>query len=102
MRQLLVEIAAQPFQFVVIAQILGGDDLVEFRRERVIFRPARFVGAARIGPRGLAGRFVVAELAVVERVAGGGLRALHRTLRHLVGGGLGLIGTHFLGGIAVR
>ena len=41
MRELLVEIAAQPFQFVMVAEILGRDHLVEFRRKGMIFRPAR-------------------------------------------------------------
>ena len=85
MRELLVEIAAQPFQLVVVAKILGRDHLVEFRRESVIFRPARLVGAARIRPRRLTRRLVVAEFAVVEGVAGGGLRAFHRAFRHFVG-----------------
>ena len=101
MRELLVEIAAQPLQFVMVAEIFGRDHLVEFRREGVIFRPARFVGAARIRPRRLARRLVVAEFAVVERIGGGGLRAFHRAFRHFVGGGLGLVGAHFLRGVAV-
>src|SRR6202011_6354507 len=75
--------------------------LVEFRREGVIFRPARLVGAARIRPRRFARRLVVAEFAVVEGVAGGSLRAFHRAFRHLVGGGLRLIGAHFLRRVAV-
>ncbi len=101
MRELLVEIAAQPFQFVVVAQILGRDHLVEFRREGMIFRSTRLVDAARIRPRRLARRLVVAEFAIIERVAGRGLRAFHRAFRHLVGGGLGLIGAHFLRRVAV-
>ena len=68
MRELLVEIGAQPFQFVMVAEIFGRDHLVELRREGVIFRPARLVGAARIRPRRLARRLVVAEFAVVEGV----------------------------------
>ncbi len=102
MRELLVEVAAQPFQFVMVAEIFGRDHLVELRRKGVIFRPARLVGTARIRPRRLARRLVVAEFAVVERIAGGGLRALHRTLRHFVGGGLRLVGAHFLRGIGIR
>src|SRR6202011_4837040 len=75
--------------------------LVEFRREGVIFRPARLVGVARIRPRRFARRLVVAEFAVVEGVAGGGLRAFHRALRHLVGRGLRLVSAHFLRRIRV-
>ena len=101
MRELLVEIAAQPLQLVVVAEILGVDDLVEFRREGVIFRTAVLVLPARIRPRRLARRLVVAEVAVVERVAGGGLRAFHRALRHFVGGGLRLVGAHLLRGVAI-
>ena len=101
MRELLVEIAAQPFQLVMVAEVFGRDHLVEFRREGVIFRPARLVGAARIRPRRLARRLVVAEFAVVEGVAGRGLRAFHRAFRHLVGRRLRLIGAHFLGGVGI-
>src|SRR4029453_12159072 len=90
-----------PFQLVVVAKVLGRDHLVEFRRKRMIFRPARFVGAARIRPRRFARRLVVAEFAVVEGVAGGGLRAFHRALRHLVGGGLRLVGAHLLRGVGI-
>ena len=68
MRKLLVEVAAQAFQLVMVAEIFGRDHLIELRRKRMIFRPARLVGAARIRPRRLARRFVVAEFAVVERV----------------------------------
>src|SRR5581483_1289333 len=39
MCELLVEIGAQPLQFVVIAQVLGRDDLVEFRCEGVYSGP---------------------------------------------------------------
>src|SRR5437899_6474219 len=46
-------------------------------------------------------RSIVAEFAVVEGVAGGGLRAFHRALRHFVGGGLRLVGAHFLRGVRV-
>lgn len=46
MRELLVEIGAQPLQFVVVAEVFGRDHLVEFRRKGMIFRPARLVGAA--------------------------------------------------------
>src|SRR6202035_946259 len=65
------------------------------------FRRARFVLAVRIGPRRLARRFVVAELAIVERIAGGGLRAVHRALGHVVRRRIGLIGTHLLRGIGI-
>ncbi len=102
MRQLLVEIAAQALQFVMVAKILGRDHFVEFRREGVIFRPARFVGATGIRPRRLARGFVVAEFAIVESVRRGSLRALHRAFRHLFRGGLRLIGAHFLRRVAVR
>src|SRR6185312_9332464 len=37
----------------------------------------------------------------VEGVAGGGLGAFHRALRHLVGGSLRLVGAHFLGRVGV-
>src|SRR5258708_32680612 len=101
MRELVVEIRAQPLQLVMVAEVLGRDHLVEFRREGVIFRAARLVGAALVRPRRLARRLVVAEFAVVEGVAGGGLRAFHRALRHLVGRGLRLVGAHFLRGVGV-
>src|SRR5258708_34781932 len=101
MRELLVAVATPPLQVVMIAKVIGRDPLVEFRRKGVIFRPARLVGAARIRPRRFARRFVVAEFAIVKRVAGGGLRAFHRAFRHLVGRGLRLIGTHFLRRVTV-
>src|SRR3954471_12115281 len=102
MRELLVEIAAQPLQLVVVAEILGVHHLVEFRREGVIFRPAVLVLPTRIRPRRFARRLVVAEVAVIKRIAGGCLRAFHGALRHLVGGGLGLVGAHLLRGVAIR
>jgi hypothetical protein len=68
MRELLVEIAAQPFELVMVAEIFSRDDFVELRRKGVIFRPARLVGAARIRPRRLTRGFVVAEFAVVESI----------------------------------
>ncbi len=101
MRELLVEVAAQPLQLVMVAEVFGGDHLVELRREGMIFRPARLVLAVRIGPRRLARRFVVAELAVVERVAGGGLRAFHRAFGHVVRARLGLVGAHLLRGVGI-
>ncbi len=101
MRELLVEIGAQPLQLVMVAEILGGDDLVEFRRKGVIFRPARLVLAVRIRTRRLARGLVVAELAVVEGVRGRGLRAFHRALAHLLARGLRLVGAHLLGGIGI-
>ena len=101
MRELLVEIGAQAFQFIVIAEVFGCDHLVEFRREGVIFRPARLVGAAGIRPRRFPRRLVVAKLAVVKRVRRGGLRAFHRAFRHVVGGRLGLVGAHLLGSVGI-
>jgi hypothetical protein len=101
MRELLVEIAAQALQLIMVAQVFGRDHLVEFWRKGVIFRAARLVGAARIRPRCFARRLVVAEFAILEGVRRGSLRAFHRAFRHLVGGGLGLIGAHLLRGIRV-
>ena len=101
MRELLVEVGAQPLQLVMVAEIFGGDHLVELRRKGVIFRPARLVGAAGIRPRRLARRLVIAEFAVVKGVRGGSLRAFHRALRHFVGRGLGLIGAHLLRGVGI-
>src|ERR1700741_1901666 len=85
----------------MVAEVLGCSDLVEFRREGMILRPARLVPAARIRPHRFARRLVVAELAVVEGVAGGGLRAFHRAFGHFVGGRIRLVGTHLLRGIGV-
>lgn len=96
MRELLVEIAAQALQFVVLAEIFRRHDLVEFRRKGMIFRPARLVAAAAGRAMGLARRFVLAHLVVVKRIAGGRLRALHGVFRHLLGGGLRLVGAHLL------
>ncbi|MGY4431733.1 hypothetical protein ACVWWO_004210 [Bradyrhizobium sp. F1.13.1] len=101
MRELLVEIGAQALQLVMIAEVFGGDDLVELRREGVVFRPARLVLAVRIRPRRLARRLVVAEFAVVEGVGGRGLRAFHRALAHLLARRLGLISAHLLRGVGI-
>ena len=101
MRKLLVEIGAQALQLIVVAEVFGGDHLIEFRRKGVVFRPARLVGATRIRPRRFAGRLVVTELAVVEGVAGGGLGAFHRAFGHFVRGRLRLVGAHFLRGVGV-
>src|SRR4051812_15625162 len=101
MRELLVEIGTQPLQLVMVAEVLGGDDLVELRREGVILRPARLVLAVRIRPRRLARRLVVAKLAVVEGVGGRGLRAFHRALAHLLARRLRLIGAHLLRGVGI-
>src|SRR5690242_9570456 len=101
MRELLVEIGAQPLQLVVIAEVFGRDHLVEFRREGVIFRPARLVLAVRIGTRRFARRLVVAQLAVVESIAGRGLRAFHGAVGHVVRGRFGLVGAHLLRGVGI-
>ena len=61
-------VGAQARQFVVVAELFGRDHLVELRREGMIFRPARLIGAARVRPRRFPRRLVVAELAVVERI----------------------------------
>lgn len=102
MRQLLVQIAAQPFQLVVVAQIFGGDDLVELRREGVILRPARLVGAAIVRTGGFARRFVLAEFGIVEGVGGRRLGAFHLAVADLVAGRFGLLGAHLLRGFALR
>ncbi|MGY4328969.1 hypothetical protein ACVWWG_003386 [Bradyrhizobium sp. LB7.2] len=101
MRELLVEIGAQALQLVMVAEVFSGDDLVEFRREGVIFRPARLVLAVRVRTRRLARRLVVAELTVVEGVGGRGLRAFHRALAHIFRAGLRLVGAHLLRGVGI-
>src|SRR3954468_2411910 len=85
----------------MVTEIFGRDHFVEFRREGMIFRTARLIGAARIRPGRLTRRLVVAEFAVIEGVAGGGLRAFHRAFRRFVGRGLRLVGAHFLSRVAV-
>ncbi len=45
--QLLVEISAQAFQLLGVAEILGADDFVELRREGAIFIAAKGRGIAR-------------------------------------------------------
>src|SRR5215831_20597824 len=44
--ELLVEIAAQPVEFLRLAQLLGADRLIELGRERTIVRTARLILAA--------------------------------------------------------
>ena len=101
-RELLVEIGAQPLQLVMVAEVLGRDDLVEFRREGVIFGAARLVGATAVRPCRLARRLVIAKLAVIQRIGRRRLRRLHRALRHLVRRRLRLVGTHLLRGVGLR
>src|SRR6185312_2489182 len=85
----------------MVAKVFGRDDLVELRREGVIFRPTRLVLSVRIRSRRLARRFVVAEFAIIESVAGGSLRAFHCAVGHFVRRCVRLIGTHFLRGVTV-
>jgi hypothetical protein len=65
MREPFIEIAAQPLQFVVVAEIFRPRSLVEFRREGVIW-PPRGSLAPRESAASLARRLLVAEFAVAK------------------------------------
>ena len=80
MRQLLVEIAAQAVEFLRLAQLLGGHDLVEPDGERPVVRPARLVlaGCAAATARPA---FPIAHLGVVGHVGRGRVTASSAVFR---------------------
>ena len=88
-RQLLVEIAAQPFQFFRFAQVLGANHFVELACIRLVVRPARFVALIARPPR-LGRRLAVAHLGVVGHFGGRRVDGFGRRIRQFVGGGFGL------------
>jgi len=70
MRKLLVEIAAQPFELLRIAEILGADDLIEFGGEGPVIRTARLVAIVPRAPR-LGRGLRIAHLGIVGHVGDG-------------------------------
>ena len=102
MRQLLVEITAQSFEFFGVAKIFGRNGFVEARSESVIFRAPRLIVVARLRTGRFAGRIVVAKFAVIDAVAGLRLRAIHGRVGHFVRGSFGLFGAHFIVGLTLR
>ena len=70
MGKLLVEESSQPFEFGVVAQFLGGDDLVELVGENAIVGIGRQVGKRQLRPLSLARRFrivhVVIEIVITD------------------------------------
>ena len=96
MRELLVEIAAQPVEFFRLAQILGRDLLVELGDEGRVFRAAIFVvaGAART-PR-LAGRLGIAHIRIVGHVRGLRIDRFGTRVLRILSRAFGLLGLHAL------
>ena len=106
MRELLVEIAAQPVELFRFAEVFGGDRLVEFHGEGAVVRPARLVLAEIARPLRLARRLGVAEVAVVGHVGGRGVDGFGGAVRHVLGGDLRVLHARALllvavGGVAV-
>src|ERR1700761_9243664 len=104
MRQLLVEIAAQPVELLGLAQLLGADGLVVLGGERPVIRSARLVAHIARPPR-LGGGFGFAHLGVVGHFGGGRLDRLRGPVRQFGGRTLRL-GGHLIafsavGGLAV-
>ena len=94
-RELLVEIAAQPVEFLGIAEIFRADDLVEFGRKGLVVGTARLVAIVPRPPR-LGGGFRIAHFGVVGHVGGRRVDGFSRAFRHVLGRGFGLFQAHAL------
>ena len=106
LRELLVEIAAQAVELLRLAQVLGGDGLVELDGEGAIVGTARLVVAELARPLRLARRLGVAHVGVVGHVGGRRVGGLGRGVGHVLGGHLRVLHAHALhlvgvGGLAV-
>ena len=104
--ELFVEIAPEAIQFLRLAQILGGDSLVEFGREGAIVRPARLVIAELARTLRLTRRFGVAHVRVIGHVGGRRLGGFGGAIGHVLGRHLRVLRRHALllirvGGVAV-
>ena len=102
MRELLVEIAAQAVELLGLAQILGGDRLVELGDEGPVVRAARLVVAALARPPRLGGVLGIAHLGVVGHLGGRRVGRLGGAVGQVLGRGLGLLEAHALHVVGVR
>ena len=106
MRELLVEIAAQPVELFCLAQVFSGNRLVEFGGEGPIVRSARFVRAKMARSLRLAGRFGITHVGVIGHIGSRRLDRFGRGIGHVLGGHLRVLHAHALhfvgiGGIAI-
>src|SRR5947209_602718 len=92
MRELLVEIAAQPVELLRLAQFVGRHHLVEFRDERPVIGPARLVCAAPAWPPRVGRRLAVAQLGIIRHFGGQRLGGFGAGVGHVLAGDLGLVG----------
>jgi hypothetical protein len=91
MRELLVEIAAQPIEFFRLAQVLGGNRLVVFGDEGPIVRPARLVLAVAARTTRFGGRLGVAHLGVIRHLGGERLGRFGCGIGHVLARHIGFI-----------
>src|SRR5882672_10215466 len=106
MGELLVEISAQTLQFFGLAEILGRDDLVEPRDERLVVGAARFVFATLARSPRLGRAFRIAHFGIVRHICGRCVGCFGGAVGKVLGGGVGLLEAHALavfglGGFAV-
>jgi hypothetical protein len=79
-RQLLIEIAAQPLELFRFAQVFGADHFVELGGIGLVVRPARLV-ALIARPPWLGGGFAVAHLGIVGHFGGRRVDGFGRRIR---------------------
>src|SRR5690606_28935828 len=92
MLQLLVEIGAQPRQFLRVAQFLGADHFVEARGEGAIVGAARRVPAHVARAPGLGGVVAAGGVGILRAVGGRRVVGISGLLGCVVGGELGIFG----------
>src|SRR5262249_59612800 len=91
MRELLVQIAAQPLELLWFAQLLGGDGFVMSRDEAAIVRPPRLVLTMSARTPRLGRGLRVTQLGVVRHLCGERLRRLSRRIGCVLASNVGLI-----------
>ena len=98
--QLLVEIGAQPLEFLGLAQVLGMQDFVMLVGKGLVIRSALL---GRIAGRATAfsGFISLARIRLFREFAGRRVFGLHRAFFHLVGGFLGFLHVHAVAGLVL-
>src|SRR5215468_11708701 len=91
MRELLVQIAAQPLELLWFAQLLGGDGFVMSRDEAAIVRPPRLVLTMSARTPRLGRGLRVTQLGVVRHLCGERLRRLSRRIGCVLASNVGLV-----------
>ena len=102
MGELLVEIAAQPVELLGLAQIFGGDGLVELGGEGPVIGTARLVAAALARPPRLGGILRIAHLGIVRHVGGRRIGRLGGAVGQVLGRGVRLFEAHALAVLGLR